>query len=89
MVKGKSSLDTTMTDFDWYYLYIAQDAIVPLSFGYMPIIDSKHVDEGAIWLAIISYRLVYMHYMFLLPSGSQASHYNKCIASLHNMCHEK
>ena len=48
MVKGKSSLDTTITDFDWYYLYIAQDAIVPLPFGYMPIIDSEHVDEGAI-----------------------------------------
>ena len=89
MVKGESSLDTTITtNFDWYYLYIAQDAMVPLPLGYVPIIDDEHVDEGAIWLAIISYRLVYMHYMFLLP-GSWAFYHNKCITSLHNMCCEK
>ena len=43
------TLDTTVTtDFDWYYLYTAQDAMVPLPLGYVPIIDDEHVDEGAI-----------------------------------------
>ena len=70
MVEGKSSLNTTVTtDFDWYYLCTARNAMVPLPLGHVPIIDSEHVDEGAIWLAIISYRLVYTCYMFLLPGS--------------------
>ena len=49
MVEGESSLDTTVTtDFDWYYLCTACDAMVPLPLSYVPIIDSEHVDEGAI-----------------------------------------
>ena len=72
MVEGESSLDTTVTtDFDWYYLCTARDAMVPLPFGYVPIINGEHIDEGAIWLAIISYRLVYMRYMFLVIAPLQ------------------
>ena len=67
MVDGKSFLNTTITtNFDWYYLCIAWDAMMPLPFGYMPIINGKQVDKGAIWLAIISYRLIHMCYVFFL-----------------------
>ena len=48
MIDVKSSLDTTITDFDWYYLCMAWNAMVPLPFSYVPIINGEHVDEGAI-----------------------------------------
>jgi hypothetical protein len=42
MIEGEFSSDT---DFDWFYFCRARDVMVPLPFGYVPVLDSEEPSD--------------------------------------------